>query len=155
MLNLITDRTAQDVARWRELKNKGYANMSAAERAEWDGPMKGAYNYTDLNRVENAVSYLAERLNEFGYHVESLETRTWDATSVPTLADMARYLSNVREIRNAFVTLRTTPDAPATMRRMTHVEANAIEQILHDVGMLVENMVASLSYSGDIYGGEI
>lgn len=129
--------------------------MTASERAEWNTSMKGAYNYTDLNRVENAVAYLAQRLNEFGYHVDPLVTQTWNTTSIPKPADMTRYLNNVREIRNAFVTLRTTPDVPASMRKLTHVEANKIEQILHDVEMLVNNMVSTFSYSGDFYGGEI
>lgn len=129
--------------------------MTASERAEWNTSMKGAYNLSDLNRVENAVVYLARRLNEFGYHVEPLVTQTWNTTSIPKPADMTRYLNNVRAIRNAFVTLRTTPDVPATMRRMTYVEANAIEQVLHDVETLIDNMVAAFTYTGDIYGGEI
>lgn len=155
MLNLITDRTAVDVSRWQELKNKGYDKMTASERAEWNTSMKGAYNHTDLNRVENAVAYLAQRLNEFGYRVEPPVTQTWNTTSIPKPADMTRYLNNVRMIRNAFVTLRTTPEVPASMQRMTYVEANAIEQVLHDVETLIDNMVASFSYPGDIYGGEI
>ena len=129
--------------------------MTASERAEWNTSMKGAYNPADLNRVENAVAYLAERLNEFGYHVDPLVTQTWNTTSIPKPADMTRYLNNVREIREAFVTLRTTPDVPASMRKLTYVEANEIEQILHDVEMLVNNMVSAFSYSGDFYGGEI
>ncbi len=129
--------------------------MTASERAEWNTSMKGAYNHTDLNRVEDAVAYLAGRLNELGYHVAPLVTQTWNTTSIPKPADMTRYLNNVREIREAFVTLRTTPDVPATMRKLTYVEANEIEQILHDVEMLVNNMVSAFTYSGDIYGGEI
>lgn len=128
--------------------------MTAEERAEWNTSMKGAYNHTDLNRVENAVAYLAQRLNEFGYHVDPLVTQTWNTTSIPKPVDMTRYLNNVKEIREAFVTLRTTPDVPASMRKMTYVEANEIEQILHDVDMLINNMVAAFSYSGDFYGGE-
>ena len=58
MLQLITNRTAQDVFRWQELKSKGWENMTAEERAEWTGdPVamstpaapRGAYNHTDLN----------------------------------------------------------------------------------------------------------
>lgn len=155
MLDLITDRTADDVSRWKELENKGYANMTESERAEWASPMKGAYNHTDLNRVENAVAYLAERLSELGYGIDPLVTQTWSITSVPKLSDMERYLNNVRKIRGAFSVLRTTPDVPDTMQKMTYVEANEIEQILHDVETLVNNMVSAFTYSGDIYGGEI
>lgn len=154
MLELITDRTAQDVQRWQELKAKGYAAMTPEERAEWD-TSKGAYNYTDLNRVEDAVAYLAARLNALGYRVVIPYTRTWAVTDVPTVADMTRYLENVRAIRAAYTRFSTTPAAPASMNKLTYETANDIEQILKDVETLIENMVAAFTYSGDIYGGEI
>ena len=59
---LITDRTQADEERVEELAAKGYDAMSDAEKAEWDGEMKGAYDASDLNRVESAVAYLAELL---------------------------------------------------------------------------------------------
>jgi hypothetical protein len=31
------------------------ADMTAAQQAVWSVPMKGAYNYTDLNRVGEAI----------------------------------------------------------------------------------------------------
>ena len=153
MLELITDRTAQDVERWNELKAKGYAAMTPAERAEWD-TSKGAYNYTDLNRVENAVAYLAARLNALGYRVTISSTRTWAVTDVPTVADMTRYLENIRAIRAAYTRFSTTPDAPVSMQKLTYTAANDIEQILKDVETLIENMVAAFTYAGDFYGGE-
>lgn len=154
MLNLITNRTARDVARLQELNAKGWANMNESERSEWSKASKGAYNYTDLNRVENAVQYLAEELNKVGYPVEILSVRTWQATDVPTLADMTRYLENVRRIREAFFTLNTTPRTPATMVGLTYSGANAIEQILTDVETLMGNMVSSYINSGEVFGGE-
>ena len=45
---LVTDRTQADVERVRELAAKGFAAMTAAERAEWLAGMKGAYNAADL-----------------------------------------------------------------------------------------------------------
>lgn len=36
-LDLITDRTAADVSRWRSLRDKGYINMTAAGATSDDG----------------------------------------------------------------------------------------------------------------------
>ena len=69
-MNLITDRTAADVERYLTLRNKGFANLTATEKSEWLSNMKGAYNYTDLNRVEDAVQYVAGKLRERGQNVE-------------------------------------------------------------------------------------
>lgn len=155
MLNLVYDRTQQDVDNLRELASKQLGNMTVDEITEWLKPHKGAYNYTDLNRVEAAVSYLAERLNQYGYGIGLLETKVWEMKDVPTLADMTRYLTNVRQIRFAFVTLDTTPAAPIAIDKMTYQTANNIERILHDVDMLLNNMIASMNYSGETYGGEL
>ena len=154
-MNLITDRTAADVERYLTLKNKGFANLTAAERTEWLSPMKGAYNYTDLNRVESAVVYVAEKLRERGYSVEIGATKTWTMNSLPTLSDMTRYLNNIAIIRGAFATLSTTPQVPSSMKGFTHKEANAIEQILVDVNQLLENMMSAWFFSGDLFSGEV
>ncbi len=49
-LNLVTDRTAADVERWRELKAKGWDQMTADEKAEWMGnPVAAAKNGAVMN----------------------------------------------------------------------------------------------------------
>ena len=68
--NLITDRTSSDVSRWSELKSKGWSGMTESEKAEWSAGMKGAYKYTDLNRVNEAMVYLQNRLRGYGYLVD-------------------------------------------------------------------------------------
>ncbi len=155
MLELITDRTPRDVVRLQELNAKGWSNMTDAEKAEWKQVSKGAYNYTDLNRVESAVEYLAKELKKVGYAVEIFPVRTWSVNEVPTLSDMTRYLENVRRIREAFVTLNTTSPTPESMIGLTHSGANTIEQILSDVEVLMGNMVSAFVNCGEIFGGEM
>lgn len=154
MLEMITDRTAEDVSRWKELKSKGYASMTEDERREWERS-KGAYSYTDLNRVEDAVAFLHQRLGELGYDTPQPVTRTWTVYDVPTEADMTRYLNNVKAIRDALSVYSTTPNVPASMHKLTFQGANDIERILLDVERLAENMVFTFAYSGEIYGGEL
>jgi hypothetical protein len=154
-MNLITDRTAADVERYLTLRNKGFANLTAAEKTEWLSNMKGAYNYTDLNRVEEAVQYLADKLRERGYRVDIGDIKTWTMNSLPTMADMNRYLNNVKVIRNAFATLSTTPQVPSSIAGLTYKEANDIEQIIFDVNKLLDNMMSVWFFSGDLYSGEV
>lgn len=70
-MNLIYDRTAEDVERALTLAKKAEAGtLTDAEKTEWLAGMKGCYNATDLNRVEAAVKQLAAELNAAGYAVE-------------------------------------------------------------------------------------
>ena len=67
-MNLIYDRTAEDVERALALAKKAESGtLTDAEKAEWLAGMKGSYNATDLNRVEAAVQTLAAELNAAGY----------------------------------------------------------------------------------------
>lgn len=153
-MDFITDRTAVDVARAQQYRSRGWNNLTAAEKAEWLAGLKGAYNYTDLNRVESAVAAIRDRLVAEGYPVETEATRTWSATDVPTASDLGRYLRNVRTIREAFAVKRTTPQTPTSMSGLNYVGANAIEQILADVDQLLTNMISAYTFSSEIYGGE-
>lgn len=83
---------------------------------------KGAYNYSDLNRVERSVGEISD-LAGMG-----LTTKTdWTMWSVPNASDMQRYLSNIERIRERFVIAITLP---SSMDNLTYETANNIETIL-------------------------
>ena len=145
-MNLITNRTQADVDRLTELASKGFANMTATEKAEWLAGMKGAYNYTDLNRVETAVRYLAELLG-----VTVTVKTDWEVTDIPSQTDMARYLSNIRSLRKVNSALSTTPSVPDSMANLTYKTANDIEQILLDI----EARINSWFRCNEIFCGEV
>ena len=153
--NLITDRTPADVERVKRLAAKGYANMTEAERNEWNAGLKGAYNASDLNRVEAAMVYLADRFNALGYSVTPMTPRIWRAEDAPLPEDMAEYLSEVEKLRAVIPVMQTTPDVPPDIEKLTYSEANDIEKILLDINTLLNNMTAAWFYSGDIYSGEV
>ena len=153
--NLITDRTQHDVERYAELKAKYFHGMTEDEKAEWDTHLKGAYNYTDMNRVESAVEYVANRLTEAGYVIVPVVKKNWTKTDKPTISDFERYTKNIANIRTALATFETTPDAPTTEKRLNYQIANDIEQILIDVDDLISKMVKTYFYSSDLYCGEV
>lgn len=145
-MEFITDRTPADVARAKTLAAKGWAGMTAAEQAEWSAGQKGAYNYTDLNRVESGVAALAAKL-----HI-TLQTKTdWLPTDAPTNADMERYLANIRALREARGALLSAPQPPASMAGLDWAGANAIEQTLADLDRLLQVCF----YAGEAFCGEV
>ena len=153
---MITDRTIQDVARWKELHDKGWAGMTAAEQAEWSGEMKGRYSYTDMNRVESAVAALSARFVEEGYLDTPLTTKTdWHQFGVPTRTDMVRYLGNIATLRNLVTVYPTTPAAPTVDQQFNFERANDIEKILLDVDQILTAIPQSWFYAGEIMSGEV
>ncbi len=152
----ITNRTQGDVTRRLELARKGIANMTDTELAEWLAPSKGAYNHTDLNRVEEAVAKLTSYLTALGRGDGLYPTRRWSPNEAPNATDMQRYIANIRTIRNALPELHhIMPQAPASMVNLTYEGANAIEEILSYAMQYVEGRIQAYPFSGEIYGGEV
>ena len=126
MVELITDRTQYHVTLLNRLRKKPWSSMTASEQSAWNGEAaKGAYNYTDLNRVETAVAELATELGL------NLITKTnWSLWDVPVAAEMERYLGNVVSIRDACPGDIEFPTLPDSMSGLTYEGANSIEEVL-------------------------
>ena len=146
-MELITDRTQAHVDLLNTLRAKGWDNLIEYEKSVWYGEAaKGAYNYTDLNRVESAVAEIAELLGL------DLTTKTdWDVWDVPTQEDMARYLSNIETVKSVCPSGRNLQSVPVRMTGLTFETANRIEELL----LMVNRSAVSIPRSGDIYCGEV
>lgn len=153
--HLITDRAAQDVDRVKILAEKAWQDMTTEERTEWLSPLKGAYNYTDLNRVEEAVAYVAERLGAYGYISYQPFVRQWSSEDIPNSTDLARYFGNVAMLRRAVSVWASTPAAPSGVDGFGANEANALEQILLDVDLVLTRISQAWFYSNDLYSAEV
>lgn len=104
---------------------------------------KGAYNYSDLNRVERVVSEISDELGL------NLVTKTdWKMWDIPRSEDMERFLNNIREIRAA---LPVRMDIPETINKLTYDGANNIEKVL--LGWYESNLF--YYRSNEIYCGEV
>lgn len=148
IVTLVTDRTQADVERVRELAAKGFAAMTAAERAEWLTGMKGAYNASDLNRVGTALNYLAGRLGPICGKIITWTAKTdWAVTDIATASQAETYRQQIQDIRDALAYPAGTPDAPQ-MKRLTYTGANDIERILTICEELIVNVAKSFRHTG-------
>lgn len=86
---------------------------------------KGAYNYSDLNRVERTVAEISD-LAGLGL-ITKTDWKMWD---IPTATEMNRYIGNIVTIRNIIPEDVSVPVAPTSMSNLTYNEANNIELIL-------------------------
>ena len=154
---LITNRTVVDVARVLELETLFKNGMATDEqkREYLDVNHKGAYNYRDMNRVEEAVNFVATELRDYGYLDTIPEQREWSVESIPTASDWDSYFGNVAAIRNAVTVWEDTPDAPRSVIGFDVDKANALEQILVDVDDVLAHIKAAWFFSGDLYSGEV
>ena len=113
------------------------------------------YNITDLNRVGEAMRYVAARLRACGFDVVVTPRTDWVWTDRATPAAAKRYLNNLRKIRNALKLFASTPPAPDGARPFTAEEANNIEKILIDAEDMVQRTMQCWYFCGDLYAGEV
>lgn len=161
---LITDRSQADLGTLRSLLDVPLADWTAEQLEEFNRAVsKGAYNYTDLNRVTACMDDLNEVLMGLGYetgyhgiiiHPNGAEPTLWCEEDVPTLTQMQRYLGNVEALRGVLELPEDTAPVPADMVGLTTEEANAIEDILVSIEVWIRNMMQAWFYSGEIYSGE-
>ena len=148
---LVTDRTLADVSRVAEITKKIIENTATKEElAEWHSTsMKGAYNYTDLNRVKAAMDCLYDCLTDYGYALHGYaELPVWDELDSPDTLRLSVYLENVHIIRSALALLPNTPEVPEDMVELSHTKANAIELILANVETIINAMCSIAPHAG-------
>lgn len=106
------------------------------------------YNASDLNRVGEAMQYVAGLLNGYGYAVSVTGRTDWAMGDIPVQADMDTYLADLAALRGAVAVMSTTPDVPGSMSLLTWQEANDIEKILQDVDKILIAMGAVFIRAG-------
>lgn len=133
-LHLITDRTLADVFSMNE---------------------KGTYNASDLNRVGQAINYVADLLCGIGYIVNVSPKTDWTIDDVPSTESMGRYIADLQEVRSKLTMADGIPVVPNSMSQLDYEKANDIEKMLLAVDDAVHRVKAGWYYSGEIYAGEV
>lgn len=116
----------------------------------------GLYNASDLNRVEEAFSYLQNKMNsEYGFNLALTIKTDWTQSDNITASNIEAYRQNAATIRGALAMPTGTPQTPFSMNKLTAKQANDIEKILQAVEVLLNNISAAWLYSNEIYAGEV
>lgn len=154
VLDFVTYRTAEDVQRVKDIKEKIVAGTATpTERAEFLAGMIGYYGASDMNRVESNVSKIAQFFIDIKAYVEnfskiseveleydlvphfnpsvlSVTVKTdWKMADIPTNAHSVRYANNAKVFRKTDINFVRTA-VPSSLDKLTFNSANAIEQEL-------------------------
>ena len=154
--NLITDRSQADVDSLRALLARGAANWTAEELSEFNlARSKGAYNYTDFNRIGEAISYLVERMKALAIYDDSIIPKVdWAVGDWPTQSQISNLLTCLTKLRAKLNLPANAPSVPGSMDYMTYQLANDIEQLLFMIDSRVTQTTAPFPYTGVRYCGQ-
>lgn len=151
-LNLITDRTSADVAYAKSFQGREWDKLSSEQKAEYLLGLRGAYSYTDFNRVENAVQYLSDLLNAYSYK-NKVNTKTdWTADDIQKVSEIQRYIDNIAELKDKYYS-NVEGEMPTTSTWLTVEGANYLEKILVNIEEIISKMEAVFRYSNTFNSG--
>lgn len=149
LLNLITDRTQADVDYvYRQVIKWQSGTLTDEEKAEFLSGLKGAYNATDLNRVESAVKFVNDYIDGLQESIDATREEyavaedsfwiiaidplvltiksDWAMSDLPTESDLARYLDNVDKLTDRIPIEKNLPASVAN--NFDYEGANEIER---------------------------
>lgn len=137
-VEMITDRSASDVLLAKSLIKKGFQNMTEDEKNSFLSGLKGAYNYSDVNRVETVIKYFVDTMlqiyeqdiqlaKELGvswaeiydvpYNPEDYKNivikNDWQINDLFTKTDRADFLNKIVHVLSAII------DIPADINYLT------------------------------------
>lgn len=136
MANWITpiyDRTESDVSYAKE-QLKRYRLDPTVPIVD----LKGCYNISDINRVENNSEFLKDLLNSKGYQISIFVKTDWAYSDTPIKRELDRIIYNVNAIHKAFP-ITDFVILPTTIR--TYEQANAIEKALAKLYFYVDYII--------------
>ena len=107
--------------------------------------LKGCLNVSDLNRIEDNISYIANRLISYKYPIV-VASKEWVKTDLPNANDMKRIANNIKSICNGFAPLSEEVTIPETL--LSYQDINNLEYCLHLLSKMLEAMIASFVQSG-------
>jgi hypothetical protein len=107
--------------------------------------LKGCLNLSDIIRIEDNISYIAEQLSKYRYPV-SVHTREWAIGDLPNANDMKRIANNIRAIFSEFLTPSGSFEITEVL--LSYEDVNALEHNLFLLKQMIDIMVGSFILSG-------
>lgn len=109
---------------------------------------RGTYNASDLNRVAEAVGYVREMLDAYGYAVPEKPKSDWQTNDIPTETPMRTHIEAVRGLDVIRYAGEKIP-LPETLENLDFRSANNIEKFLIAAGVAAEKIPDAWMYSGE------
>lgn len=110
---------------------------------------KGAYNYTDLNRVEEWCEFIQEILNDYAKNI-SIEVKVdWNLKDFTFREQIDRIRNNIEILRNACYAI-VSSEIIEYNNTLNYEQANILEKILFDIAEYIKEMTRTVELQYDL-----
>ena len=168
--DLITDRTQEDVDEVYSLKSKfktvddstGYILIKHLQEKDlvFDGTqselnkymagLKGALNYTDLNRIGNAIRYIRMIFDSLRISHQIVGKNDWQAGDYVSQTDVSTIISDLNQIKSA---TNSQIVFPQSFNKLNFEGLNSIEALLKDAYEIMSMRMNEYQVGGSVVSG--
>ena len=149
---MIFDRTQNDVDTAIRLRKEKVQNFQELTENEIATLEKGTLTINTINRIETKQDELKNLFNEMGYWNTTTINKMWGENDIFNVDEFQRILDNTNVLRNAFFVYMDTPNTPPISYHWQDI--NALEKILYDLDVMINDVKSHYRECGTFYCGE-
>lgn len=149
---MIFDRTQNDIDTAIILRREKVQKFQELTESEIVTLEKGTMTYNTLNRIENKQEELKNLFNDMGYWNTPITNKAWDYTDIFNVDEFQRIIDNTNVLRETFFVYKDTPNTPPVSYRYNDI--NALEMILYDLDVMINDIKSHYRECGDFECGE-
>lgn len=112
--------------------------------------LKGCLNVSDINRIEENIAFLSEKMTEYSYP-NRIITKRWRKEDLPNENEIQRIIGNVWSLVESFYQSSDAPPIPTTM--LSYDDINSLERNIDLIKYLIDCMVNSFKKVGKCKSG--
>lgn len=149
---MIFDRTENDVRIAISLRQKIQSGdtMTSSETEQIE---RGTLTINTLNRIESKIYELVFLLKDAGYYGPESPLVEWSYQDYFKQSDFNQILAKINNLRKSFYVYMKTPETPGNNYRQFQT-INDVEEILHDLEAMVEDIKSNYRQCGTFECGE-
>lgn len=148
---LIYDRTQQDVANAIKIRSEKVQKFQELTEDDIAILERGTITVNTLNRIEDKQVELRSLINDMGYWNTPIRNKNWSTSEIFDEDNFQRILDNLNILKRAFFVYKNTPNTPNVSYNFNDI--NAIEKILFDIELMIEEIKDLYRECGDIECG--
>lgn len=152
---MIFDRTQNSVDTAKFLRNTKVKKFETLTESDINYLERGTMTINTLNRIENKQEELKNLFNDIGYWNTPITNKQWTVNVIfdnNGERDFQRIIDNTNVLRNAFFVYKATPNTPPVSYHYNDI--NAIEKILYDLDVMINDVKSHYRECGTFYCGE-
>ena len=149
---MIYDRTQTDVDEAARIRREKVQNFRELTENDVLILERGTLTVNTLNRIETKQEELKNLFNDMGYWNTPITNKVWGENDIFNVDDFQRIIDNTNVLRNAFFVYKNTPNTPPISYHYNNM--NALEKILHDLDVMINDVKSNYKECGTFVCGE-